>query len=154
MSAAGPSQGANGAPSGGVGVVMSAAGPSQGANGAPSGGVGVVMSAAGPSQGANGALSGGVGAVPIDARRLARLRWRCRRGMLENDLVLTRFLDARGDAISEEEVAMLDLLLDLPDQALWDLVVGREAPDPRVAPLVAMLSQPVFPQRNLERDAR
>jgi succinate dehydrogenase flavin-adding protein (antitoxin of CptAB toxin-antitoxin module) len=74
--------------------------------------------------------------------------------MLENDLVLTRFLDARGDAISEEEVAMLDLLLDLPDQVLWEIVVGRQTPDPRVVPLVAALSQPVLPQRNLERDAR
>jgi succinate dehydrogenase flavin-adding protein (antitoxin of CptAB toxin-antitoxin module) len=74
--------------------------------------------------------------------------------MLENDLVLSRFLDERGDAISEEEVAMLDLLLDLPDQVLWGLLIGREAPDPRVAPLVAVLSQPVPPQRNLERDAR
>ncbi len=42
MSDAGPSQGANWAPSGGVGVVKSDAGPSQGANWAPSGGVGVV----------------------------------------------------------------------------------------------------------------
>ncbi|HLJ74461.1 MAG TPA: succinate dehydrogenase assembly factor 2, partial [Thermoanaerobaculia bacterium] len=32
----------------------------------------------------------------IDAARLRRIRWRCRRGMLENDLVLSRFLDARG----------------------------------------------------------
>ncbi len=44
MSAAGPSQGANRVPSGGVGVVKSAAGPSQGANRASSGGVGVIIS--------------------------------------------------------------------------------------------------------------
>ena len=62
MSAAGPPQGANRAPSGGVGVHMSAAGPSQGANRAPSGGVGAQASAAGPPQGANRAPLGGVGA--------------------------------------------------------------------------------------------
>jgi succinate dehydrogenase flavin-adding protein (antitoxin of CptAB toxin-antitoxin module) len=32
----------------------------------------------------------------MDATELNRLRWRCRRGMLENDLILTRYLDARG----------------------------------------------------------
>ena len=32
----------------------------------------------------------------LDQDRLNRIRWRSRRGMLENDLVLTRFLDARG----------------------------------------------------------
>jgi len=35
----------------------------------------------------------------VDARWLARLRWRCRRGMLENDLILERFLDARAGAL-------------------------------------------------------
>ena len=92
----------------------------------------------------------------LDARRLARLRWRCRRGMLENDLVLSGFLDARGETLSEDEVALLDMLLDLPDPTLWELLSGREKPsDPRLEPLVAVLSQPLCSQRrNLERDAR
>jgi succinate dehydrogenase flavin-adding protein (antitoxin of CptAB toxin-antitoxin module) len=34
--------------------------------------------------------------LPMDATELNRLRWRCRRGMLENDLILARYLDARG----------------------------------------------------------
>ena len=76
----------------------------------------------------------------IDSRRLARVRWRCRRGMLENDLVLARYLDRRGAAITGEEVAMLDRLLELPDDALWDLIAGRAEPaDAAVAPLVAAL---------------
>ena len=75
-----------------------------------------------------------------DDRSLARLRWRCRRGMLENDLILTRFLDARGEAISEDEVAALDRLLDLSDNELWDIVSGRAAPaDASLRPLVALL---------------
>ena len=77
----------------------------------------------------------------IDAVRLSRLRWRCRRGMLENDLLLTRFLDARGTALTEAEVTQLDALLDLPDNDLWDLLAGRAAPaDPALAPLVAALA--------------
>jgi antitoxin CptB len=71
---------------------------------------------------------------------LSRLRWRCRRGMLENDLVLARFLDLRGDSLSAEEIAALDWLLDLSDDALWDLLSGRqEAADTAVAPLLDAL---------------
>ncbi|MBP6369105.1 MAG: succinate dehydrogenase assembly factor 2, partial [Burkholderiales bacterium] len=55
----------------------------------------------------------------MDERRLARLRWRCRRGMLENDIVLERFLAARGASITDEELTMLDRLLDLTDGDLW-----------------------------------
>ena len=76
----------------------------------------------------------------IDDRRLARLRWRCRRGMLENDLVLARFLDARGTAMTAEEVVALDRLLDLADDELWDLLAGRAEPaDATLRPLLAEL---------------
>ena len=71
---------------------------------------------------------------------LNRLRWRCRRGMLENDLILTRFLDTRGDAITDQEVAALDVLLEMSDNELWDLLSGREEPaDAAVVPLLERL---------------
>ena len=71
---------------------------------------------------------------------LNRLRWRCRRGMLENDLILARFLDARGEGISAAEIVALDRLLELSDNELWDLLSGRQAPvDAAVAPLVQAL---------------
>ncbi len=76
----------------------------------------------------------------VDRARLNRIHWRCRRGMLENDIVLTRYLEARGPAITDDEVAMLDRLLDLPDNELWDIIAGRQQPaDASVAPLVADL---------------
>jgi antitoxin CptB len=75
----------------------------------------------------------------LDATRLNRIRWRCRRGMLENDIVLTRYLDARGASLGEDEVAMLDRLLAMSDNELWDLIAGREPSDPAIAPLVAQL---------------
>ena len=79
-------------------------------------------------------------AVPLDPVRLSRLRWRSRRGMLENDIVLTRFLDARGAVFSDADLAHFDRLLDLPDNDLWDLIAGRNEPaDPALAPLVAEL---------------
>ena len=79
-------------------------------------------------------------APPRDARRFARLRWRCRRGMLENDLVLARFLEAKGKTLTEDEVAMLDRLLDLTDNDLWDLIAGRREPqDQDVVPVLLQL---------------
>jgi antitoxin CptB len=72
--------------------------------------------------------------------RWNRIVWRCRRGMLENDIVLSRFLAACDATMSDHDVAMLDRLLDLPDSELWDLIAGRqEAEDPLVQPLVAAL---------------
>ena len=60
--------------------------------------------------------------------------------MLENDLVLTRFLDAEGARLTDDDIAQLDALLDLSDNALWDLIAGRAEPDdPRVRPLVDRL---------------
>ena len=76
----------------------------------------------------------------MDGARLARLRWRARRGMLENDLVLERFLAARGPGLGDDEVALLDRLLDLTDNDLWDLIAGRaEAGDAALAPMVDAL---------------
>jgi antitoxin CptB len=76
----------------------------------------------------------------LDERALGRLRWRCRRGMLENDLILARFLDARGAGITADEVAGLDRLLDLSDNELWDLLSGRAEPaDAGVGPLLRAL---------------
>ncbi len=78
----------------------------------------------------------------LGATELSRLRWRCRRGMLENDIVLARFLEARGDAITGEEAGMLSRLLDLSDNELWDVIAGRaEAPDPALQPVVNLLRE-------------
>jgi len=60
--------------------------------------------------------------------------------MLENDLILERFLDARGEAITEREIAALDRLLELSDNELWDLLSGRqESEDAAVRPLLETL---------------
>jgi antitoxin CptB len=72
----------------------------------------------------------------LDSARLNRIQWRCRRGMLENDIVLSRYLALRGAAMTEDEVAMLDRLLDLPDNELWDIIAGQQPADASVAPLV------------------
>jgi antitoxin CptB len=65
----------------------------------------------------------------IDERSWARLRWRCRRGMLENDIVLTRYLDAVAGEIGEQDFIALDRLLDMNDNELRELLTGRKALD-------------------------
>jgi succinate dehydrogenase flavin-adding protein (antitoxin of CptAB toxin-antitoxin module) len=80
----------------------------------------------------------GGAAVPHD-RRLDRIRWRCRRGKLENDLVLARFLDRHGERLTEQDVEKLGLLLDMSDDGLWDVIAGRAEPAPALAGFVARL---------------
>jgi antitoxin CptB len=61
----------------------------------------------------------------IDEARLRRLRWRARRGLLENDLVLERFFARHAGSLDEATVGGLDHLLDLPDNELLDLLLER-----------------------------
>ena len=65
--------------------------------------------------------------VPLDERALSRLRWRCRRGMLENDLILERFLHRHGSILTLGQVDCLNELLELSDNDLLDLLLGKKA---------------------------
>lgn len=56
---------------------------------------------------------------------MRRLRWRCRRGLLENDLLLTRFLARFEDGLGVDEQALLERLLAFDDTDLWDVLSGR-----------------------------
>jgi antitoxin CptB len=60
-----------------------------------------------------------------DAAQRRRLRWRARRGLLENDLVLTRFLDLHEETLTDAEVSGLHQLLELSDNELLDLILQR-----------------------------
>jgi antitoxin CptB len=79
-----------------------------------------------------------------DPARRARLRWRSRRGLLENDIILTRFLDAHEADITDEEVDAFTRLMELPDNELMDLLLVRKEPEgdadlPHVHALLARL---------------
>jgi antitoxin CptB len=65
------------------------------------------------------------GAHQSDEARRRRLRWRSRRGLLENDIVLTRFLDRYEADLSDDDVLGLHQLLDQTDNELLDLILGR-----------------------------
>ncbi len=73
---------------------------------------------------------------------LSKLRWRCRRGFLENDLILTRLLDKRGANFSTEEHEQLLSLIALDDNDLWEIIAGRTENFPTGADaMVATLRQ-------------
>ena len=72
--------------------------------------------------------------------RRDRLMWKCRRGLLELDLVLSQFLERQASTMSPADLAAFDELLDYPDTELWDVVSGRsERFDPRLGGIVSRL---------------
>jgi len=67
----------------------------------------------------------------------ARLRWHCRRGMLELDVILQRFADQDLDRLDAAALAVLERLLEQSDPDLMDwLLKGEPVPDPELAGLV------------------
>lgn len=58
-------------------------------------------------------------------KQLERMHWRCRRGMLELDIVLGRFMERHYAALDAAQRAAFDVLLDMPDTALWDIITGK-----------------------------
>ena len=74
--------------------------------------------------------------MTVDTRQdldLGRLRWRARRGLLENDLIMSRFFDRFGSTLTEIEARALERLLELTDNELLDLLLERKEPDADLA---------------------
>ncbi|WP_298621155.1 succinate dehydrogenase assembly factor 2 [uncultured Zoogloea sp.] len=55
-----------------------------------------------------------------------RVRWQCRRALLELDLVFTRFLERHFDRLTDDQLADLDDLLLVEDHDLWAMVNGSQ----------------------------
>ena len=62
----------------------------------------------------------------LDERALSKLKWRCRRGLLENDLFIERFFGQHEETITTRQAAGLQALMDLPDNDLLDLLLRRK----------------------------
>ncbi len=71
--------------------------------------------------------------MPIPSETLSLLRWRARRGLLENDLMLERFFELFHDRIEESDLEPLNTLLDLSDNDLIDLLLRRTEPEGELA---------------------
>ncbi len=65
----------------------------------------------------------------LDERSLSKLRWRCRRGLLENDLFIERFFNRFEKTLTVRQAKGLDDLMDLSDNDLMDLFLQRKQPE-------------------------
>lgn len=68
-----------------------------------------------------------------------QIRWRCRRGVLELDVILTRFLEQKYDGLSEDELIKFYALLELPDPLLQQWLIYGEMPDEAFKKIVKLI---------------
>ena len=66
--------------------------------------------------------------MQLDTASLNRLKWRCRRGMLENDLFIERFFRRHEATLSASQAGGLQALMELADNDLLDLLLARSEP--------------------------
>jgi antitoxin CptB len=64
---------------------------------------------------------------PLGERALSKLRWRCRRGLLENDLFIERFFQRHDSRLTVGQARAMYVLMELSDNDLLDLLLGRQA---------------------------
>ena len=64
----------------------------------------------------------------IGERQLSRLRWSCRRGLLENDLFIERFFKRFENSLTVSQARALSALMELSDNDLLDLHLARKSP--------------------------
>jgi antitoxin CptB len=86
----------------------------------------------------------------LDERGLSKLRWRCRRGLLENDLLIEKFFDQYATGLTVRQAEALGELMDLADNDLLDLLLRRKDPEgamarPDVREVLEMLRKPTSP---------
>ena len=64
----------------------------------------------------------------LGERELSKLRWRCRRGLLENDLLIEKFFHQHEATLTISQAKGLSDLMDLSDNDLLDLLLKRKEP--------------------------
>jgi antitoxin CptB len=64
----------------------------------------------------------------LDERAMSKLRWRCRRGLLENDILIERFFSRHAASLTVRQAEGLNDLMDLSDNDLLDLLLQRKLP--------------------------
>ncbi|MDT7835624.1 FAD assembly factor SdhE [Aquabacterium sp. OR-4] len=90
------------------------------------------------------AQDGENGSALIGGTELSRLKWRCRRGLLENDLFIERFFQRHEATLTVRHADGLQALTELADNDLLDLLLARREPEgelarPEVSEVLGML---------------
>ena len=68
----------------------------------------------------------------LGVRELSKLKWRCRRGLLENDLFIERFFRRFEETMTTRQATGMQALMDLADNDLLDLLLARKEPQDMV----------------------
>jgi antitoxin CptB len=85
-------------------------------------------------------------AQTVAGHELSRVRWQCRRGMLELDALLGDFVDQHYVNLSEKQRESFHVILDYPDPMLFDYFFGQSVPiDKDVADVIQWIRQAVTP---------
>lgn len=84
----------------------------------------------------------------LSARELHLLRWRSRRGLVENDLFIERFFQQHGSCLTRRHAAGFNALMELADNDLMDLFLRRKEPQgsldtPEVQEVLQMVRKPL-----------
>ena len=69
-----------------------------------------------------------------------RLRWRCRRGMKELDILLARYMDERFCTASAQEQEAFRGLLEIQDPVIYAYCLGQERPPEHLAVLIERIT--------------
>jgi antitoxin CptB len=79
----------------------------------------------------------------LSPAELGKLRWRCRRGLLENDLFIERFFARYRTALTRRQAQGIEALMELSDPDLLDLLLARREPEGALdlAPVRLVLAQ-------------
>ncbi|MEK7345283.1 MAG: succinate dehydrogenase assembly factor 2 [Pseudomonadota bacterium] len=71
--------------------------------------------------------------APLSERSLSKLRWRSRRGLLENDLFIARFFQQHDAHLTVGQARGMYALMDLSDNDLMDLLLRRKELQPEIS---------------------
>lgn len=74
-------------------------------------------------------------------KRIERIRWRCRRGLLELDLLLQQFLNNYGSQLNEQQISQFESLLLLSDWDLLTIINSNAKADKSLEPLLKLIQQ-------------
>jgi len=85
--------------------------------------------------------------APLSPADLGRLRWRCRRGLLENDLFIERFFANHAEQVTPHVAHGIEALMELADNDLLDLLLRRREPEgalalPQVRDVLDLMRRP------------
>tara|TARA_Y100000588_G_C14199580_1_gene901849 strand:+ start:508 stop:753 length:246 start_codon:yes stop_codon:yes gene_type:complete len=76
----------------------------------------------------------------ISSEKKAKIKWQCRRGMLELDLMLTQFIESGLDRLTEKQIHSFETLLSYNDPELYAYLMGcSELEDKDIADIVAVI---------------